>query len=600
MDVGTVALRRVSVARALFVAMAFFSCERAPQDGPRSFASEPAPVTAGRGTPPETRHETAPVAGDDGRGVAVGRFGVVTAVEAQAVDAGVRMLELGGNAVDAAVAVAYALAVTHPSAGNLGGGGFFLVRPAGGPARAFDFRETAPHALTRAAFDRMIAAGGRTATAVGVPGSVAGLELVHARFGRLPRKSVLAPAIELAASGFVLGRRQHRTLIWNWAQLRRDARTRRTFGRNGRPLRAGATLRLPDLARTLRAIAERGPRAFYEGGIARQIVASLGDKGLITLKDLADYRAIERDPLEIDYAGYHVQVMPPPSSGGVAVAQMLLMLGRIDSVHAKRGSVLALHRFIEASRRAQAERRAHVVDPDTLDISALGERLRRWTNPDSLLARYPVDDRRATPSAVVSPLFEGFARELEHTTHFAVVDRSGMTVSATVTLSAGFGTARLAGRTGFFLNNAVASFSTVGENLPTPDQRTTSSMAPLIASKSAPGGYDENVIVLGSPGGDTIPSTVVQVFRNLVDYDMPLKAAVEAPRIHHGLVPDAVRYELGRRVPKAVLDALRERGHHVAAAGWSIGDANAIVVTAGVARAYADSREGGAARAVKP
>jgi gamma-glutamyltranspeptidase/glutathione hydrolase len=594
MDATQAAAPSGSAVGALLLMLALVACEPEARRARRTGLSVPAQANSEQSSPPKIQ-QSPPPADSGARGIAQGRFGVVTAVESHAVDAGVRVLELGGNAVDAAAAVAYALAVTHPSAGNLGGGGFLLVRPAGGPTRAFDFRETAPHALTRAIFDRMIRAGGRGTAAAGVPGTVAGLELAHARFGRLSRRTVLAPAIELATSGFVLGERQAKTLTWNWARLRRDERARLAFGRGDRPLAAGATIRLPELARTLHAIAEEGRRAFYAGAVARQIVDSLGDEGLLTLYDLASYRAVERDPLAIEYGGYHVEIMPPPSSGGVAVAQMLLMLERLDAERAERGSTDALHRFIEAARRAQAERRGHVVDPDALDADALTVRFRRWTNPDALLDRYAVDDRRATPSQAVSPLFEGFARELEHTTHFAVADAEGMTVSATVTLSAGFGTSRIAGTAGFFLNNAVASFSTAGDNLPTPGRRTTSSMTPLVASRP-----DETVLVLGSPGGDTIPSTVVQVFRNLVDYRMPLDQAVEAPRIHHGLVPDEVRHERAKPISRDVLDALRQRGHRIADAGSSIGDANVVIVEGGIAMAYADSREGGKARAARP
>jgi gamma-glutamyltranspeptidase / glutathione hydrolase len=526
-----------------------------------------------------------------------GRLGIVTSVEANATRAGVRILEQGGNAVDAAVAVAYSLAVTHPSAGNIGGGGFMLVKPPHQATVALDFRETAPRALTRELFDRMIAQGGMGPVSIGVPGSVAGLNLAQARFGRLTRNAVLLPAIELARRGHTVSNREANSFRWNWRWLVRDPGARLAFGRAGgkEPLPAGTFLRRSELARTLELIAEQGDPGFYSGPVADAIVTSVQRAGgILTLDDLSRYRAVIRDPLRMAYRGLTVEVMPPPSAGGVAIAQMLFMLERLGAYRLERQSPEQLHLFIEAARRAQAERRFAIFDPDSLSARELAERRANWTNPRYLLDRPPtVDPEHATPSERVHPLYQHTLRELGHTTHFGVVDKDGMVVSCTMTLSAGFGAKRLVVGTGVLLNNSVASFSSAGDNQPVAGRRTTSSMAPtLVLDGQRP------LLVLGTPGGDTIPSTIVQLLRNLVDYGMLLEDAVDAPRVHHGFVPDAIRLEPGKGLAPALRRGLERLGHHFLAGRWSMGDANSIVILENNAFGYADPREGGLALAV--
>lgn len=504
------------------------------------------------------------------------------------------ILERGGTAVDAAVAVAYVLAVTHPSAGNIGGGGFMLVRPPDGPTVAVDFRETAPAALTRARFDAMIAKDGLGPASVGVPGTVAGLELAHQRFGKLPRKDVMARAIALAQKGHRIGPREALTIGWAWKHIKNDAELSRVFADGKKPKRAGARLVRADLARTLSRIAERGAAGFYDGETARDLVRGLGKEGLLVETDLKLYRAIERVPLVARYRGLTVEIMPPPSAGGAALAMILAQLDALQAWKQPRASAEYLHLFLEASRRAQAERRFGVVDPERLSPAESAERLRRFGDARVLLSRAPIDPSRATPSQDVHPLFTQALAESENTTHFSVVDASGMAVSCTTTLSAGFGAKVMPKGTGVILNNAVASFSTMGENLPEAGRRTTSSMAPALLLREG-----KLVAVLGSPGGDTIPSTVAQVLLNLVDGQMTLDAAVDAPRLHHGFVPDEVRYERRRPPPKSVLDALVARGHTLSKKRIPIGDANDIVIVDGVAYGYADPREGGIAQAAK-
>lgn len=519
-----------------------------------------------------------------------GTQGVVTSVEAQASRAGAAILRAGGNAIDAAVAIGYALAVTHPSAGNIGGGGFMLVRFRGKPTVAVDFRETAPGALTQAAFDRMIDGGARGPGAVGIPGSVAGLELAHRRWGQLPRARVLEPAIRLAREGYVLGPRQATVLGWSWPKLRADAGARALWGA-GAPPRAGARLKNADLARVLERIAERGAAGFYEGETAAALVAALAPAG-VTLDDLRSYRAVEREPLRVDYRGLTVETMPPPSAGGVTLVLLLEMLEQLEAYELPRDGADWAHLFVEASKRAQAERRFAVSDPDVWPSGELPQRVSRWQRGGDWLTRIPVDRARATPAADVHPNYAAALRELPHTTHFSVVDAQGNVVSCTMTLSASFGARLVARGTGIVLNNSVASFATTGENRPRGGRRTVSSMSPTLVLRGA-----APILVLGSPGGDTIPSTLAQVLTRLVDDGAPLDAAIDAPRLHHGFVPDRVRYEGPRPPARTLLTALRQRGHQLQKGG-TMGDANDIALDGDTAYAYADPREGGLAIAV--
>ena len=519
---------------------------------------------------------------------------MVTSVEPQATRIGVQILEQGGNAVDAAVATAYALAVTHPSAASIGGGGFMLVSE-GRRVHAIDFRETAPVRLPRAAFDSMIARGGIGPSAVGVPGTVAGLSAAHDRFGRLPRSAVMAPAIDLARNGYLLSPRQHLSLTWNWRFLRDNPAFEKAFmnPRSKKPWPAGSKLTRPRLAESLGRLATEGPSAFYSGTLGEALVSDLAG-ALITPQDLAKYRARFREPLSFRYRGLHVVTMPPPSAGGVALAQTLGMLEAHRAHEYPADSVTALHLLVEAAKRAHAERRFHVVDPDTLTHVELERRVQRWLDPKSLVLDHPIDLSRATPSSRIHPLFES-REEPEHTTHFSVVDRAGMAVSCTITLSAAFGAKLLSESTGIVLNNSVASFSVAGENLPVGGRRTTSSMAPTLV-------FDKNqlVLVLGSPGGDTIPNTITQVLRNVVDYGMTIDRAIEAPRIHHGFIPDEIRFEAERPISQRLRRSLARLGHHFGRRRLSIGDANNILIQGGVAYGFADAREGGLALAAPP
>ena len=560
-------------------------------DGVRAAAAVPTPAPL---SAPDARAEEPPAPprlAPGGVASASGSYGMVVSVELNATQVGVRILEMGGNAVDAAVATAYALAVTHPTAGNVGGGGFMLIARRGEPTVAIDFRERAPSETTDASFASMLRGGAKGPAASAVPGTVAGLNLAELRFGRLPLEQVILPAVELARRGHRIAPRQAQALQLAWRELRRDREARRIFGGPSGPLGLGDTLVQPDLAQTLERIARQGDAGFYTGPTAQRLEAAMGSRGRIRRADLADYRAVLRQPLRFDYRGYEVETMPPPSSGGLAVGQLSRLLIELGADRLEPGSPEELHLFVEASKRVQARRRYELVDPDSdptgMSAAALGE---RFTQRGLLALTPPIDPEHATSNDAVYPYSQRLAPELPHTTHLSVVDASGNAVSCTVTLSTSFGARYVAKGTGVVMNNSLAAFGNLGRNLPMPGRRMLSSMSPTIVSHAGAA-----VAVLGSPGGDTIPSTVVQVLRNLIDHGMPLEDAIEAPRVHHGFWPDEVRMERLRPFSAEVMEGLRERGHQVVLRPAPMGDANNIVVVDGVAYGHADSREGGLA-----
>lgn len=517
-----------------------------------------------------------------------GKGGAVTSVESQATRIGLRILEQGGNAVDAAIATALALAVTHPSAGNLGGGGFLLVRQ--GPiVRAIDFREDAPQGLTEANFLRMLEAGAKTGAAVGVPGTIAGLLLAHQHFGRLPLGRLILPVEALAREGYVLGPRGAQTIVWSRADLLRDPVARRVFFEKGEPLPAGAKIKRPDLALALARVRTEGKKGFYEGPTAHDLVKSLGPDGIMTLEDLARYQARFREPLSFDFRGYRIVTMPPPSGGGVALTQILSMWTELAP--ALEDSQF-YHHFAETSRRAQLERLLFVRAPERETASALTDLRARWLNPSTWLTKNPIAPDKKTPSSALDARPGLDVHEEDHTTHLSVVDAEGMAVSMTVTLSGSYGARVFSRETGIALNNSVASFSLVGKNRPEGNVRTVSSMAPTLIID------DQNTIVLGSPGGDTIPSTIALLVLRLIDRDYDFRTAVSAPRIHQGLFPDGLDIERNRPLPLATQRALVKLGHVIRRERSAQGDANIAAWLGGVCHAISDEREGGLALAL--
>jgi gamma-glutamyltranspeptidase/glutathione hydrolase len=509
-------------------------------------------------------------------------------------------LRRGGNAIDAAVAVAYALAVTHPSAGNLGGGGFMLVRLADGTTHSVDFREAAPASATTEGILAMIHdSAGFGYRAPAVPGTVAGMSYALARWGTRPLKELAQPAVELARKGHRLGARQGAVLGWAWPKLKGDPEARRIFGHGKAAKKTGERLRQPELAKTIERIAEHGDAGFYEGETAQKIALAMrAHGGHITSADLRAYRAKERAPLHFTYRGFDVDTMPPPSMGGVAVAVIALELQHARAYEAPPKSGLAHHLFIEAARRAYAERRTVGGDPDFGDSAAASAALAHLLDPARIAARVPaVDPNHATRSSELRAQVHEEPPESQQTTHFSIVDALGNAVSCTYTLSASYGAKIVVPGTGLVLNNSLGAFSTSGVNTVAPGKRMASSMAPTLVSQGG-----KLVLILGSPGGDTIPNTIAQVFRNLVDWNMTIDEAVAHGRVHMQWLPDKVRVERLLPPPRAVLEDLKTRGHAIDLDAMPIGDANNILIDAktGVAWGYADTREGGKAEGVGP
>jgi gamma-glutamyltranspeptidase/glutathione hydrolase len=491
--------------------------------------------------------------------------GMVVAVSPVGADTGRDVLRRGGNAVDAAVATAFAMAVTYPAAGNIGGGGFMVVYP-GGKAEpvVIDYREMAPHAATSTMFTR--ADSVYSHKAVGVPGTVRGLALAHQRFGKLPWKDVVLPAVKLAEEGFILDDQLAGSLNSLVAGSEEFPELRRVFGKDGGAAswRAGDRLVQKDLGRTLRRIAEDGPDAFYKGPVADLIAAEMrAGGGLITRDDLDAYRAKVRAPIHGTYRGHDVYAPPPPSSGGICLIEMLNILETFDLGKHGRFAPETLHLMIESMRRAYCDRARYLGDADFVTIPA------HLTSKEYArkLAK-SIDPKHATRSEDLArdiPL----AREGDSTTHFSVIDAGGMAVSNTYTLERSYGSRIVVKGAGFLLNNEMMDFNWFpGEttrsgrigtepNQVAPGKRMLSSQTPTIVAKDG-----KVVLITGSPGSRTIINTVLCVLVNVIDYDMDVRAAVDAPRLHHPWFPDVASFEGTCEHPAAV-KTLEALGHTV-------------------------------------
>lgn len=497
-----------------------------------------------------------------------GEKGVVVSCDQLASRAGVTMMAEGGNAVDAAVATAFALAVTCPRAGNLGGGGFAVIRTPGGLVITNDHREVAPAAAHPDMFldeegNPVPQLSRASHLAVGVPGSVAGLLDMLARFGKLSRKKVMAPAVTLAQRGFRLSSDLANQLQIRLEQFSKYPATLAAYTKQGTPYKAGEVLRQRDLAKTLKSIQSRGRSGFYTGKVAQLLVAEMErGGGIITLEDLADYKSVWRDPVQGSYRGYTVYSMGPPSSGGVLLIQMLNMLENIPVADLGFGSANLLHYMIETMRRSFANR--NLADPDfyqspveQLTDKAFAKSQFVSILPASASASIDINSKALLPTR----------RESTETTHISVLDANGWAVSLTTTLNASYGVKIVAEGTGVLLNNEMDDFAArpntanlynlVGReaNKVEPRKRMLSSMTPTIVLKD-----NQPFLVTGSPGGPSIITAVLQVIMNVIDHDMPLSQAVGAPRIHHQWLPDLVLTEPWGISPDT-LSALQRRGH---------------------------------------
>jgi gamma-glutamyltranspeptidase / glutathione hydrolase len=509
-----------------------------------------------------------------------GQRGMVVSDQALATAAGVEILRRGGNAVDAAVATAYAQAVVNPCCGNLGGGGFMTIRMADGRSSFIDFRETAPSAATA---DMYLDKDGKPIQgvsltgwrAVGVPGTTRGLELALERFGRLQRPTVMERAIALARDGYVLGPADTAILASGAASFAASPALARIFLKDGRNLEPGDRLVQPDLAATLEAIAQQGPDALYRGPRAQAIVdASKAGGGILALSDLETYRAIERTPLTCSYRGYEILSAPPPSSGGAAVCEILNILEGYPLGYLGPGSADATHLMVEAMRHTFFDRNGALGDPAFVKNPV--DRL--VSKPYAGRIRQAIDRVVATPSSALAP---GTApHEGGDTTHISVVDDSGNAVSLTYSLNTFFGAKVMAPGTGVILNDTMDDFTTAPNapnlfglvqgpaNAIAPGKRPLSSMSPTIIIHGG-----KPFLVLGSPGGPRIISSVVQAIINVIDHGMSLQEAVDAPRVHHQWLPDILYAEPFALSADVVRD-LALRGHRVVVQKpWSSGEA---------------------------
>jgi gamma-glutamyltranspeptidase/glutathione hydrolase len=498
--------------------------------------------------------------------------GMVVAQEKLAARIGADILRQGGNAVDAAVATGFALAVTYPRAGNIGGGGFMVIHSADrNEDVAIDYRETAPAAATR---NMYLGADGKpdadksrnSALGIGVPGTVAGLALALEKYGsgKFTLAQIIQPSIDLARDGFVVADDMADTLPDMYRRMARWPNSSKSFSRtDGAPLRDGDRLIQPDLAATLTMIAEQGTRGFYEGPVAEKLASAVSSAGgIMTLDDLKSYRAHLRAPVRGNYRGYDIVSMPLPSSGGTVLLETLNILEGFPMSDMKQGAAPSLHVIIEAMRRAYADRARYLGDPDFVNAPTQILLAKDY----AARQRASIDPDRATPSAdalKIAPQREG-----SNTTHYSVVDSKGNAVSNTYTLNFPYGVGLVAEGTGVLLNNelddftaapgASNAFGLVGfeANLPGPGKRPLSSMSPTIVLKDG-----KPVLVTGTPGGSRIISAVLQIVVNVLDYKMDVAAAVAAPRVHHQWMPDAVRVERG--FSQETLDALKAKGHEV-------------------------------------
>ena len=532
---------------------------------------------------------------------AVGTRGMVVSGSPLASRVGRDIIDQGGNAVDAAVAVGFALAVVHPEAGNIGGGGFMVIRKADGSVFSLDYRETAPARATRLMY---VGPDGNPTDkswtghlAVGVPGAVAGLAEAHRRFGKLAWAVVVEPAIRLARDGFVVDEYRHRSLTGDSSRLARFPASAAQFLPGGRAPLAGTTWTQADLAGTLTAVRDSGARGFYAGRVADLIVAEMRrGGGILTKRDLARYRPIWREPLTFSYRGHTIYSMPPASSGGVTLALIMNIMEGFDPLPAF-GSPALLHREAEAMRRAFMERNSSLGDPAFVKNPIA--RMTSQAHADR--RRAEIDLAHATPTGAVRILKDG-----PSTTHYSVVDPDGSAVSVTTTLNNSYGSAVTVTGGGFLLNDEMDDFTTApgkpnnyglvqgAANSIRPGKRMLSAMTPSIVLDRD----GKLLMVVGTPGGPTIITQVYHVISNVIDHGMSLPEALAMPRLHHQSVPDQISLERDGFLPETI-KALESMGHKVMVRGY-MGDVEAIIRTADGWLGASDPRRGGGGAGSNP
>jgi len=518
------------------------------------------------------------------------RHGVIASTNEVASRVGIEVMKHGGNAVDAAIAVAFALAVTHPAAGNLGGGGFMMIRLKDGRTTAIDYREMAPAAATRNIYldknGNVIEGEGGSIEgyrAAGVPGTVRGMELALKKYGshRLTWSQLIEPARRLAANGFTVTNTLARGLRGNREYLSKYAETKRIYLNNGKFYNEGDLFVQPDLAATFARLQQRGPNEFYQGQTARMIVDDLKRHGgLITLEDMRDYVAKERETLRGNYRGYEIISMPPPSSGGAVLLEMLNILEGYDLKKMDSASSERYHFMTEAMRRAFADRAEYMGDTDFVKVPVAGLIDKKY----AAQLRNSISPDRASSSEQVKA-GKPLGYESEETTHFTVVDAEGNAVANTYTLNNSYGSAVVAKGTGLIMNDEMDDFAAKpgtpnlygliqGErNAVAPHKRPLSAMTPTFVLRK-----DGSLwFTVGSPGGPTIINTVLDVITNVIDYNMSIQQAIDAPRIHHQWLPDELVYE-PYGLAGDTQQALRARGHKLTDKPRYLGDCEGIMI----------------------
>ena len=507
---------------------------------------------------------------EGGRTPVRAKNGIVSSASRLASEAGLEALKQGGNAVDAAVATAFALAVTWPSAGNIGGGGFLVYHGANGHATTFDFREKAAIAATESMY---LGADGRVVNnsnhigmlAVGVPGTVAGLYKAHQELGSLPWEDLVGPALEMAREGIPLTYSLQTGFVRSASRFRQyPSSAKKFFKSDGSFYELGESWKQPDLAHTLELIQKNGKDGFYRGENAKRLADFMAaNGGLITEEDLEQYEAIEREPIRGSYRGFDIISMPPPSSGGVALVEMLNILEDYDLSRMGHNSADYLHVLTETMRRAYADRAEHLGDPDFNDDMPLSRLLDKEYAAE---LRSSIDMERKSES---QPSQFAQAYESEETTHFSVVDKDGNMVSLTYTLEFGYGSAIVVEGGGYLLNNELGDFNAIPgltdergnigttPNLVAPQKRPLSSMTPTIVAQNG-----EPVFATGSPGGKTIINTTMQTILNIIDHGFNIAEAIEAGRIHHQWLPDVTRVE-SDSISTDTIRLYEAKGHRV-------------------------------------
>ena len=512
--------------------------------------------------------------------------GMVISTSSYASKVGVEILKKGGNAIDAAVAVGFALAVTYPSAGNIGGGGFMVIHFADGKNTTIDFREKAPLSAHKDMYlnekgEFVSELSQQGTTSAGVPGSVAGLIYALEKYGTLPLEEVIQPAIDLAKNGWGLEERDERYFNNNIERFKKYPSTKKIFLKNSTAYKEGHLFVQPDLAWTLEQIKEKGRDGFYKGKVAELLVkqvTSLG--GYITLEDLENYKPVEREPITGTYRGYDVVSMPPPSSGGIALIELLNILENYDLTDEDWGCAIYFHQLIEAMKYVYADRTYHLGDTDFYPVPV--KQLISKEYARAIFDRIEKAINKAVPSAEIKSFDVSLLHESTETIHYSVYDSIGNAVSTTTTINSAFGSGIVVEGAGFLLNNEMDDFSgKVGAmnqfgllgteaNSIQPEKRMLSSMTPTILLKNG-----KPYIIVGSPGGSVIITTVLQVVLNCIDFEMNIREAIEKPRIHHQWLPDSLYYE-----PKAIDENVKKE---LIAMGYAFVDEGAETRIIGIA-----------------